>query len=162
MSDPLAPTVAEPAVENVSQVGRLFFSPRTNLWILRGGTFFYFCFLNLMLLHPDPWTLLGFEPRGRIASAGLSVVHCVIFTLLAIGVEWGRIRLPLWISLAALFLFSPASEILQIFTGRAFEGIDIAQDTLGVVFGTLFAYFLRPSCLPKRSPTPPEKAVKTV
>lgn len=106
------------------------------LAVIRTVTLVYFLFMLLMLLHPHPWTLLGFRPSGRIGASALSIVHIAIFVLLALGVELGRVRLSPGVWLAALLVLGPVTETIQIFTGRGFEGLDILQDSVGVIIGT--------------------------
>lgn len=115
---------------------------RALLWTIRLGTFLYFLLMLLMLLHPDPWSLLGFEPRGRVLRSAFSFIHVAIFICLAIGVELGRVRHTVSFWLVLLLLFGPVSELIQTQTGRGFEWIDIVQDTMGVIIGTIIGYSL--------------------
>jgi len=126
---------------------------RPNLFLLgliRLGTFLYFCFMTLMLLHPHPWALLGFEPRGGIAHSAFSVIHLLIFMALAVGVELGRNQRPVRFWLILLLLYSATTELLQMMTGRSFEWIDIAQDTAGVLLGLMIAVPLHKTSFVRR------------
>ena len=129
------------------------------LWMIRFGTALYFAFMLLMLLHPDPWSILGFEPRSRLARSAFSFVHVAIFICLAIGVELGRVRRTVSFWLILLLVFGPISECIQTQTGRGFEWLDILQDTMGVIIGTIIGYVLHSipfvyKILPFRRDTP--------
>lgn len=138
---PLVPETADLA-DSVSADVRKNGANTALLWAIRVGTALYFAFMLLMLLHPDPWSIFGFEPKSRLARSAFSFVHVAIFICLAIGVELGRVRRSVWFWLIPLLFFGPVSELIQILTGRGFEWIDIIQDTMGVIIGTILGYML--------------------
>lgn len=116
---------------------------RKRLFVFRILLFLYFCFLLLMLLHPDPWTLFGFPPRVVSLVSHFSFLHCLIFAVLSFGTEMLRPKNGSVLFLTFLLLFCFISEILQTYTGRQFEFIDILQNAIGLLSGFCIARNLR-------------------
>jgi len=111
-----------------------------SLWFVRVMTIIYFALMDIMLLSPNPWALFGFHRLYRQLEGVFSILHVLIFMALAVGVEIGRVRFPRIIWLVLLLCFGPATEVLQHFTGRAFELVDVLEDTVGVLLGFLFGF----------------------
>lgn len=138
----LLPETVPPGESLPNAASTLLGKWRKKTWIINAVTFIYFCFLLFMLLHPDPWSFFGIKSQN-VSISGFSILHLLVFTLLALGTELGRTRLPFLFWLSALLLIGPATEYLQILTGRGFEWIDIIEDTVGVTLGMALGYGLR-------------------
>ncbi len=123
----------------------LIFNIKISTWriLIRIATIIYFCFMTLMLLHPDPWTLLGWAPTTRLEIKAFSYVHVAIFILLAFCICFCDKRNHNYIWLILLFLYGPVTEVLQTYTGRSFSCLDIFQDTLGICLGFVLGYQTR-------------------
>ncbi len=118
--------------------------PTWFLWFVRGVTFSYFLFMLLMLLHPDPWSLFGIHRLPEVLNGFFSVVHFLIFVVLAFGVECGRIRWSRSCWVVILLIVGPSLEGIQNYTGRSFEWIDLVENISGILCGTLLgAVFCR-------------------
>lgn len=130
------PETAPPSEPCLNVVSSFWAGRSKKVWAIRVVTIIYFCFLLFMLLHPDPWAFLGLKSLGS-SVGGFSVLHLLIFAVLAFGTELGRTRFPLIFWIATLLLLGPATELLQICTGRGFEWIDILEDTAGVTLGVI-------------------------
>jgi len=108
--------------------------------VLRFGIIIYFCFLNYMLLAPQPWLWFDFIP-GQIKT--FSLLHMTIYGFLTFGVELLRQRHSCLFWYVFFVLWGILSEFLQPLTGRCFEIIDIIQNTIGVTAGVGLGYLAK-------------------
>ena len=95
----------------------------------------YFIWMAYMLLTPRPeMPPLGFA---------LDFLHLGAFGVLGIGVGLARKNWSTGRWRVLLLLWAVGSECLQIFTGRYFELIDIAQNVVGILLGLEAGRLLR-------------------
>ncbi|MGL4594495.1 MAG: VanZ family protein [Thermoguttaceae bacterium] len=108
---------------------------------LRQITIFYWVFLTMLLWLPDPRVLLfGWTP-----SEGPSgYAHLITFSLLGFLVKLAFAQNSTFSSFIILVSYAFVTEIVQnILPIRAFEWLDIAQDTIGITIGIIVALFVK-------------------
>jgi VanZ family protein len=103
--------------------------------LFRIGCFLYWALLTVLLLTPDPKSLLGLKSVERLPSDTLA--HLTFFTLLAILVHVARLPWRRWIIYAAMLSYAFAAEALQFFVPpREVELKDFAMNFSGLALGT--------------------------
>jgi len=104
--------------------------------------FAYCLFLTLLLLAPDPMTLLGIDrlptpDRGR----GL---HFAVFVLLALVVHASRLRVRRGLVTFLLLAYAFLTECLQgVVPSRSVEFLDLLENLLGLSAGTAIWLLVR-------------------
>jgi len=112
------------------------------LRIIRWFTIFYVIVLTLLLELPVAPTVSSIEQSTR------GYAHLIIFALLGFLVELCRRKRSLFFWICVLCLYAVGTEVLQwllrSICHREFDWIDVSQDVVGVLLGTLIGYFCRP------------------
>ena len=104
--------------------------------LIRAACCAYWCLLSLLLLHPDPKSLLGMEsvPGGP----GGYGVHFAVFVGLALITLAGRFPVRRGLLAAVLVGYALATEALQgLVPERTVDPIDAAENVMGLVVGAL-------------------------
>ena len=95
----------------------------------------YCLFVTLLLVAPDPLTLLGIE-RLPTPEGGRGV-HFVVFALLAFVVHASRFPVHRGLTSALLVAYAILTELLQGFVpSRSVEFLDLLENLLGLGAGT--------------------------
>ena len=95
----------------------------------------YCLFVTLLLVAPDPLTLLGIE-RLPTPEGGRGV-HFVVFALLAFVVHASRFPVHRGLTSALLVAYAILTELLQGFVpSRSVEFLDLLENLLGLGTGT--------------------------
>jgi len=101
--------------------------------LIRAACCAYWCLLSLLLLYPDPKSLLRIEG----GSGGLGV-HFVAFTGLAFITLAGRFPVRRGLLAAVLIGYALSTEALQgLVPNRIVDPIDAVENVLGLVAGAL-------------------------
>ena len=112
----------------------------------------YCLFVTLLLVAPDPLTLLGIE-RLPTPEGGRGV-HFVVFALLAFVVHASRFPVHRGLTSALLVAYAVLTESLQGFVpSRSVEFLDLLENLLGLGAGT--AIWLLARRRPKKGPEIP-------
>ncbi len=104
--------------------------------LVRAASCAYWCLLSLLLLHPDPWSLLRIEKLpGGTGGRG---VHFVVFVGLAFFTLAARWPVRGGLLASILIGYALAAEALQAFVpNRVADPIDAAENVVGLIVGAL-------------------------
>ncbi len=104
--------------------------------LVRAACCAYWCLLSLLLLHPDPLSLIGMErlPGGT----GGHGTHFVFFVGLVFFTLASRLPVRRGLLAAILIGYALATEALQAFVPtRVVDPIDVAENVTGLIAGAL-------------------------
>ena len=102
----------------------------------------YFSLLSVLLLVPDPLTLLGIPRLPTLP--GDRTVHFLLFTLLALLVHASRWPLGWGLLAGLLVAHALVMETLQsLVPGRTVELLDFVENLVGLAAGTGIWWFLQ-------------------
>jgi VanZ family protein len=114
----------------------------------------YFAYLNLLLLTPDPFRMVGSSQRfAHFLEALEPLAHGISFIVLTILALFAGRPLPRWTLLLGLVGYGALTEIMQKFVPhRTPEWKDWFQDILGVVIGFCIVWGLAKGWKAMRKP----------
>jgi uncharacterized membrane protein YccC len=102
--------------------------------LIRAACCAYWCLLSLLLLHPDPASLLGLE--GVPGPPGGRGTHFMFFVGLAFLTAAGRFPVRRGVPAAILVVYALAMEALQAFVpDRTVDAFDALENLMGLVAG---------------------------
>ena len=130
---------------------------QATVWTARGIGLAYWVGLSLLILVPNPWTLLGFV-RAPAQAPDLGV-HFVAFVVLGFCTVMSRLPIRRRTVFVILTTYAVLIELAQFyFPPRTVELRDFIENLLGLSFGILLAGLLqttwqrRNTCAPRSEP----------